>query len=204
MATITQGTAVTLDHHAMQALRFPPPSPDLVIVVHHAALRAPGDPHTQVVHMAGGVPDWMGALGEELLGPSSHPADTAARSACGRCLLAGGRMWDIVRPGALVQPGVARPLSTVYDGSDLRPWVVIGETPAGGLVAAPLNDDQQNPKWWTPVIAQRDMSFPGNNKDGQVELAHLWSLPSTLQAHGRVGVAGRSVVEIAVRDYFNL
>lgn len=204
MATIMQGAAVTLNHQAMQALRFPPPSSDLVIVVHHAALRAPGDRHTQVAHLVGGAPDWMGALGEDLLGPSSLPVDTTARSACGRCLLTGGRMWDILRPGALVQPGVARPMSTVYDGSDLRPWVVVGETAAGDLVAAPLNDAQQNPKWWTPVIAQMDMNFPGNNKDGQVELAHLWTLPGTLAADGCVEVAGRPAVEAAVRNYFNL
>lgn len=204
MATIAQGTAVTLNPQAMKALRYPPPSPDLVIVVHHAALRAPRDGHTQVAHLESGVPDWMGALGEDLLSPSSLPADTAARSACGRCLLTGARMWDIVRPGAMVQPGVMRPMSTIYDGSDLRPWVVIGETAAGNLVAAPLNDAQQNPKWWTPVIAQSRMSFPGNNKDGQVELAHLWSLPSTLRAVGGVEMAGRPAVEVAVRDYFRL
>ena len=113
-------------------------------------------------------------------------------------------MWDIVRPGALVRPGFTRPMSTVYDGSDLRPWIVIGETVSGDLIAAPLNDAQQNPKWWTPVIAEHDMSFPGNNKDGQVELAHLWTLPGALSAHGRAEVAGRPSVEAAIRDYFDL
>jgi hypothetical protein len=95
-------------------------------------------------------------------------------------------------------------MSTVYDGSDLRPWIVVGETAAGDLVAAPLNDAQQNPKWWTPIITQVDMSFPGNNKDGQVELAHLWTLPGALAADGRVEMAGRPPVEAAVRNYFSL
>jgi len=129
------------------------------------------------------------------------PADAGARALCARRLLVGSRVWEVVNPGLLVVDGVPRPLSTVYDGSDLRPWIIIGETTSGDPVAVPLNEPT-NPKWWTPLIAQADMSFPGNNKSAQVELAHLWTFPSGIQAEGSVLPAGRVAVEAAIRGYF--
>ena len=106
-----------------------------------------------------------------------------------------------MREGGLLgdpQPG---PLSTVYDGSDRRPWVVVGETILGELIVVPLNE-ASNPKWWTPVIAQVHMRFPGNIKDGQVELAHAWTVPGDLAAEGEVLTAGRGAVERAIAEYY--
>ena len=83
-----------------------------------------------------------------------------------------------------------RPLSTVYAGSDLRPWVVVGETEAGALLAAPLNEPS-NPKWWTPIVSQAEMGFSGNVKDSQVELAHIWTIPADTATEGRVSAIRR-------------
>lgn len=189
---------------AMASLRFAPPTEELFVIPHAAALRAPGDRHTQVAAFDDDGLVWIGALGEDLLSISQAAARSTARSDCASRLLQGSRLWEIVRPGALLTTGSPRPMSTVYDGSDLRPWVVLGETASGELVAAPLNDDQTNPKWWTPVIAQGDMRFIGNIKNGQVELAHLWSLPSSLGAEGSVLPAGRTGVQDSIRNYFGL
>lgn len=204
MASIQPGTSVRLDAGAMAALAFPPPSDDLVVIVHKAALKAPFDRHTQVAHLANGDADWMGALGEDMLSPLPGPSTAGARATCGALLLAGSRLWDVVRPGALLQPGRAHPMSTVYDGSDLRPWVVLGETTGGDLIAAPLNDPKGNPKWWTPVIPQVCMTFAGNLKNAQVELAHLWTLPSVTATEGTVDPTGRPVVVAAMNKYFDL
>ena len=106
----------------------------------------------------------------------------------------------MVRPGALLVSDAPRAPSTIYGGSDRRPWIVIGETDTGDLIAAPLND-ASNPKWWTPVVARTALSFPGNVKDSQVELAHAWSLPAQVAAIGEVAAIGRAAVERAVPAY---
>lgn len=144
---------------------------------------------------------WLGALGEDLLETAAGPADAGARALCAKRLLVGSRLWEVVNPGLLVVDGAPRPLSTVYDGSDLRPWIIVGETAGADPIAVPLNE-ASNPKWWTPVIAEADMSFPGNCKSAQVELAHLWTLPNAIQAEGSVLPAGRGAVEAAIRGYF--
>jgi len=205
MATIAPGTAVVLSATAMSSLLYPPPTPEVFVIAHAAALRAPGNPHTQVAAFARTGLVWIGALGEELLSVSpGTPERSRARRECAAGLLQGNRLWDIIKPGSLLVSGAPRPMSTVYDGSERRPWVVIGGTTAGDLIAAPLNDAQSNPKWWTPVISRGDMSFPGNNKDGQVELAHLWTLPSTTLTEGTVYTTGWHGVERAIKDYFDL
>lgn len=79
--------------------------------------------------------------------------------------------------------------------------MVVGETILGELIVVPLND-ARNPKWWTPVIAQIHMRFPGNIKDGQVELAHAWTAPGALVARGEVLAAGREAVERAIEGYY--
>ncbi len=201
VATLPAGTIVDLSEFAAEALRFLPPDGDLVVVVHPSALRAPHDRHTQVAHVEAGEPTWLGALGEDLLVPVSAPPDPAARSACAARLLRGSRLWDVVRPGALLQPDVRGPLSTVYAGSDLRPWVVIGETDGGEPIAVPLND-ATNPKWWTPVVRRTALRFPGNLKDAQVELAHAWTLPAGVAGVGDLLPVGTREVEAAIRAYF--
>jgi hypothetical protein len=200
MATLPPGTPVDLTEYASEVLRFPPPDGDLVVVVHPAALRATWDAHTQVARIEGGELAWLGALGEDMLVTLDAPPAPGARAAMGRALLRGDRLWEVLRPGSLLVPEAPRPPSTIYGGSDRRPWIVLGETDGGDLVAAPLND-ASNPKWWTPVVPRTALSFPGNVKDSQVELAHAWSLPATLPAIGEVTAIGRAAVERAVLAY---
>jgi hypothetical protein len=200
VATLPPGTAVDLTEYAGDVLRFPPPDGDLVVVVHPAALRATWDGHTQVARFDEDGLTWLGALGEDMLVALDEPDDPAARAACARCFLRGTRLWEVLRPGALLLPDAPRAPSTIYGGSDRRPWIVVGETDVGDPIAAPLND-ASNPKWWTPVVPRAALAFPGNVKDAQFELAHTWSLPVTIAAVGEVTAIGRGAVERAVLAY---
>jgi hypothetical protein len=203
MATIRSEMGVALTERATRSLRFLPPQPELTVVVHQDALRAPNSQHTQVACIVNDEPVWLGALGEDLLAPTNGAVYGNARALCARRFLCGAQLWGIVKPGLLVHDHIPRPLSTVYDGSALRPWVVIGETQSGMLIAVPLND-RTNPKWYTPPLAQAQMSFPGNNKDAQVELAHVWSLPAHIQKEGVVLPSGICVLEASIRRYFDI
>jgi len=200
LATLPPGTIVDLTEHAAEVLRFLPPDGDLVVVVHPSALRAAWSAHTQVAQLNEDGLAWLGALGEDMLVTLDVPPDDAARSVCAACFLRGARLWEIVRPGALLVEGAPTAPSTVYAGSERRPWIVIGEADTGDLLAAPLND-AGNPKWWTPVVPRTALSFPGNVKDSQVELAHVWSVPASVPSVGAVAPAGRGAVERAVRTY---
>ena len=200
MATLPPGTIVDLSEHAAEVLRFQPPDGDLVVVVHPSALHAARSAHTQVAHLSELGLAWMGALDEGLLVALDAPPDPDARADCAACFLRGARLWEVVRPGVLLVPDAPRAPSTVYAGSDLRPWIVLGETDTGDLLAAPLND-AANPKWWTPVVPRVALSFPGNVKESQVELAHVWSLPSAIASVGEIAPFGRGAVERAVRAY---
>lgn len=202
MATLSAGTRVMIAEMAAVSLRFPPPpDSELTVVAHPASLSAPHDPHTQVAAIVHDELIWLGALGEDLLERVDAPRDSGARAVCADRFLVGGRLWEVVRPGLLVADGGPRPLSTVYDGSELRPWVIVGETILGEPIAVPLGD-ARNPKWWTPVITQTHLHFPGNIKDGQLELAHAWTLPADVGTDGSVLSAGRSAVEKAIERYF--
>jgi len=200
VATLPAGTAVDLTEHASEILRFPPPDGDLVIVVHPAALRASWDGHTQVAQHTNDGLTWLGALGEDMLVTLDAEPDPDARTACAQRYLRGPRLWQVVRPGALLLPGAPREPSTIYAGSDRRPWVVIGETDTADPIAAPLND-ATNPKWWTPLVPRAALAFPGNVKDAQLELAHAWSLPATIAPVGEVTSLGRDAIERAIRAY---
>ncbi|MDF1522185.1 MAG: hypothetical protein P1P87_05125 [Trueperaceae bacterium] len=200
MATLPPGTIVDLSEYAAEVLRFLPPDGGLVVVVHPSALRATGSAHTQVAQLGEDGLAWLGALDEGMLVTLDEPPDPDARAACAACFLRGERLWEVVRPGALRVAEAPKAPSTVYAGSELRPWIVLGETDTGDLLAAPLND-ASNPKWWTPVLPSAALSFPGNVKDAQVELAHVWSLPASIPSVGAVTPAGRGAVEREVRAY---
>lgn len=200
MATLPPGTVVDLSEHAAEVLRFLPPDGDLVVVVHPSALHAPRSAHTQVAHLSEVGLSWLGALDESMLVTLDVLDDPDARAYCAPCFLQGARLWEVVRPGSLLVPDAPRSSSTVYSGSDQRPWIVIGETDTGDLLAAPLND-ASNPKWWTPVVPRVALSFPGNVKESQVELAHAWSLPAAMASVGEVAPLGRGAVERAIRAY---
>ena len=204
MATLPPGTPVDLTEYASEVLRFPPPDGDLVIVVHPAALRASSSPHTQVAQFDGGALTWLGALSEELLVTLDADPDPGARAACAKHFLRGARLWEVVRPGGLFVADAQREPTweptTVYGGSALRPWIVVGETDAGNIIAAPLND-ASHPKWWTPVVPRTALAFPGNVKDAQVELAHFWSLPAAIASVGTVLPIGRGALEKAIEAY---
>ena len=200
MATLAPGTIVDLTEAAAEALRFPPPDGDLVVVVHPSALRARFDAHTQVARFEGDDLAWLGAMGEDMLVTLDEDPDPGARAACAERYLLGERLWQIVRPGALVVPDAQRAPSSIYGGSDRRPWLVLGETDLGDLLAAPLNE-ASNPKWWTPVVPRAALAFPGSVKDAVVELAHVWSLPASLERLGELTPLGRGAVERAVHAY---
>ena len=171
-----------------------------MIVVHPAALRARWDAHTQVAQFVRDELTWVGALDEGMLVTLDAPSDPGARPALARRFLRGERLWQLVRPGALQRPGAPRAPSTVYAGSERRPWIVIGETDLGDPIAAPLNDPS-NPKWWTPIVPRAALAFAGTSKDAQLELAHAWSLPADVEAIGEVTALGRAAIERALRDY---
>jgi len=201
VATIPPGTIVDLSEHASEVLRFVPPDGDLVVVVHPAALSARWDTHTQVAQIVEGWLTWLGALGEAMLVTlDDAPPDPDARATCAHGMLRGERLWQIVRPGALLLPDAPHEPSSVYAGSDRRPWVVIGETDLGDPIAAPLNE-ASNPKWWTPVVPRAALAFPDSVKDAQLELAHLWSLPADVMSIGEVTDVARGAIERAVEAY---
>ena len=200
LATLPPGTIVDLSEYASEMLRFLPPDGDLVVVVHQLALRASWNAHTQVAHVGADGLTWLGALGEDLLVTINAEPDSSARTASAASFLRGTRLWEVVRPGGLLVPDAPRTLSTIYAGSDRRPWIVVGETDTADIIAAPLND-AENPKWWTPIVPRTALSFDGNVKDSQVELAHAWSLPAGVATVGSVMAAGRGAVERAIREY---
>ncbi len=200
MANLPPGTPVDLTEFAAEMLRFGPPDGDLVIVVHPAALRAPRDAHTQVAQVVHGRLTWLGALAEDLLVTLDAPPEEDARAACAEAFLIGARLWEVVRPGSLLAPDAPPSASGVYRGSVERPWVVVGATDDGDLVAAPLTD-AANPKWWAPVLPRTSLSFPGNIKDSQVELAHVWSLPRSIPSIGQVLPVGHAAIERAILAY---
>ncbi len=200
MASIAVGTAVTLTAQARAVLRYQPGDGVLRVVVHPGSLRAPQSPHTQVAAFTDRQLTWLGALGEDLLERAGDATEAGARADLADCLLRGDRLWEIVCPGPLVRGQGARPLSTIYQGTQ-RPWLVLGEAANGWLIAAPLNQ-ASNPKWYAPVVPQTALFFPGNAKDSQVELAHAWTLPPSLPNEGVLLPDGIDLLQDAVWDYY--
>jgi len=199
MATLPPGTEVELRPDALGRLSFPPPEDALLLIaVHEGALKAPGSPHTQLIGLRYGDLVWAGALGEHLLRVVSEGGGDP-RQLLGDAVGAGPRLWDVVWPEELLVNPERGPLSTLYRGD--RPWVVIGAVTGGDLLAAPLND-ATNPKRFTPLLARDEVRMPGSSKDSQLELAHVWTLPSSLGAVGSVLPAARSRLLRALRDYF--
>lgn len=201
MATLPPDTRVDLAASERQKLTFPPaPATELAIGVHPDALKAGNrNQLTQVVGVIGSSLVWTGAIDEAML--ARRPDGLSdARNLIRARLLSGSTLWSIVRPGLLTAPSVRRPLLTIYDGD--RPWIVIGEVDGRSFLGVPLNKPS-NPKWFTPVIPERDLDFAGS-KTSQVELAHLWSLPSSSQSIGNLTSWGRQALEPKVRRYFQL
>ena len=199
MPTLLPGTEVAIRHEALRRLSFPPPDGSVVLVaVHEAGLLARQSPHTQLLGFSGGDLSWAGALSEALLNVKSAGGGDP-RILLGEAIGTGPRLWDVVWPGELVSDPHHGPLATTYQGE--RPWVVIGGTSEGDLLAAPLNE-AGNPKWYTPLLAQEEVLMPGSSKDAQLELAHLWSLPQSIGAVGSVAPTARGRVMEALRSYF--
>jgi hypothetical protein len=199
MPIFPPGTEVAIRREALRRLSFPPPEGSVILVaVHEAGLLAKQSRHTQLLGFSGGDLSWAGALSELLLEVKSEGGGDP-RMLLGEAVGIGPRLWDVVWPGELVSDPAAGPLATTYQGE--RPWVVIGGTWAGDLLAAPLNE-AGNPKWYTPLLAQEEVLMPGSSKDAQLELAHLWSLPGSLAAVGSVDPTARERVLAALRGYF--
>jgi hypothetical protein len=197
MATLPPGTQVSIRPEALRRLSFPPPEDaELLVAIHPAALKSPRNPHTQLVGFVWGELAWAGALGEGLLDVVSHDGGDP-RQLLAEAVATGERLWDVVWPGKLVPGG--GPLSTVYQGE--RPWVVVGETASGDILAAPLNE-AANPKWYTPLLSRHEVLMAGSCKDAQLELAHLWSFPSSAGAVGAVAPTARPRILEALNSYF--
>jgi hypothetical protein len=169
-----------------------------LVGVHDAALKAPESPHTQLLGFQFGELVWAGAVSETLLEVETEDGGDP-RQLLGEAIGSGPRLWDVVWPGELMCGGERRLRSTAYQGE--RPWVVIGQTTSGDLLAAPLNE-AGNPKWYTPLLAREEVLMPGSSKDAQLELAHLWSLPASLASVGSVSASGRARVLEALKIYF--
>ena len=199
MPTLPPGTEVALRPEALRRLSFPPPVGSVVLVaVHEAGLLARQSPHTQLLGFSGGELTWAGALSEVLLQVRSEGGGDP-RMLLGESMGLGSRLWDVVWPGELVLDPARGPLATTYQGE--RPWVVLGVTADGDLLAAPLNE-AGNPKWYTPLLAREEVHMPGSSKDAQLELPHLWSLPQSLAAVGAVAPAARHRILEDLRKYF--
>ena len=199
MPTLPPGTEVAIRPEFLRRLSFPPPERSVVLVaVHEAGLQARQSRHSQLLGFCGGDLSWAGALSEVLLEVKSEGGGDP-RQLLGEAVGTGPRLWDVVWPGELVSDPGRGPLATTYQGE--RPWVVIGITVEGDLLAAPLNE-AGNPKWYTPLLAREEVQMPGSSKDAQLELAHIWSLPQSLGAVGSVAQTARETVMNALRSYF--
>jgi hypothetical protein len=160
---------------------------------------ARSSPHTQVIELDGTAILWVGAVGEDLLTQRDAPRRPDARKLLGSLLLDGSRNWELIAPGRLLSDWIHRHLSTVYEGD--RPWLVVGALANRDLVAVPLND-ASNPKWYAPVIQRADVLMPGSTKDSQVELAHMWSFPSSVPAIGRLAPAAVNAIQQVLIGYY--
>jgi len=199
MPTLPPGTEVEIRPQALRRLTFPPPGGSVVLVgIHEAGLLVRHSPHTQLLGFTAGELSWAWALSESLLEVKSAGGGDP-RMLLGEAIGTGPRLWDVVWPGELVLDPDRGPLATTYQGE--RPWVVVGITPGGDLLAAPLNE-AGNPKWYTPLLAQDEVLMPGSSKDAQLELAHLWSLPRSVGAVGSVAETARARILEDLRAYF--
>lgn len=197
MATIPEGTAVSLDTQATGELTYPPSGQDLIIVVHPGALRAAHNRLTQVAEIDGGAITWAGSLDEGLLTPAPNTTQ-GVRNLLSQSLLRGVRQWSIIRPGFLRKPGVVRK-DTVYQGD--RPWIVVGELASGALLGMPLNEDDGNRAVYNHLIDASALNIP-NAKPSKLELNHLWSFPTTCSAVALLAQSARSAAAAAVRNYY--
>lgn len=199
MPTLRPGTEVAIRPEALRRLAFPPPEVCVLLVaVHEAGLLSRSSPHTQLLGFSGGDLGWAGALSEGLLDVRSEGGGDP-RLLLGEAIGAGPRLWDVLWPGELVKSPERGALGTIYQGE--RPWVVVGVTAWGDLLAAPLNE-AGNPKWYTPVLAKEEVLMPGSSKDAQLELAHLWSFPRSLGSVGSVAPHAREGILSSLKNYF--
>jgi hypothetical protein len=202
LATIEPGRQVELGPRELARLVYRPPETDsLWIAVHPNALRA--GPRSRLTLVAATDPSdeitWVGAVDEQMLRPLPARRPAVRRSLRDR-LLVGKRLWTVVFVRGLVVGDPWRPYLTVYAGS--RPWVVLGELAGGELLAVPLNDAHDNPKWYTPVVARGDIWMKGSTKDAQLELAHLWSLDPDVRTVGQIAPRAREAVGQDVWRYY--
>lgn len=198
MPTLTPGTVVSIRPEVVDRFVFPPPeSAVLLIGVHEAALKASVSTHTQLLGFDHGELAWAGALSEHVLEVVAEGGGDP-RQLLGEAICCGPRLWDLIWPGELTTRRGEDHRSTAYQGE--RPWVVIGETSRGDLLAAPLNENT-NPKWFTPLVHREEVLMAGSSKDAQLELAHLWSFPASLPAVGSITDSAKERVSEALVAY---
>jgi hypothetical protein len=196
MATIPEGTRVSLDPQASEAFTYPPHSPALIIAVHPGALQAKQNRLTQVVEVDGADIIWTGSIDEGLLSilPSSPQK---LRKLLGQNLLRGVNLWSIIRPGPLRKPGSALN-DTVYQGD--RPWIVVGELASGALLAMPLNEYDGRRAIYNHPIDAGALNIPGA-KPSKLELNHLWSFPPC-SAVANLSQIAHVEAAAAIRKYY--
>jgi hypothetical protein len=198
VARIMPNARVVMKSAAMRTLRFPPPSPELVIAVHRAALRATGNTLTLAAHVSHASITWVGAVDERMLDVAEGTASEDARKLISTCLVTGPCLWHCIAPGPLLAVPSAGP-TTVYGGS--RPWLVVGRLETGVVLAVPVNDARGQEKWYAPHIPAGALPTP-EAKDSQIELAHLWSLPAGWRDIGILEAGQRSALGEAVKKYY--
>lgn len=199
MPVLDPGTVVAIRPEAVDRFLFAPPDGTvLLIAVHEAALNSPESTHTQLLGFDQGELVWAGALSEHVL-EVVETGGGGPRQLLSEAIGCGTRLWDVIWPGELMTGAGRDPRSTTYQGE--RPWVVVGETSSGDLLAAPLNEDT-NPKWFTPLVYREEVLMTGSSKDAQLELAHVWSFPSSVAAVGSLAGSARERILEALKAYF--
>ena len=199
MPVLAPGTVVSIKPETQDRLLFTPPEGAVLLVaVHEAALKAPESTHTQLLGFDMGDLTWAGAMSEHVLVVREEGGGDP-RQLLGEAVGSGSRLWEVIWPGELTAGGARDPRSTIYQGE--RPWVVIGETSNGDLLAAPLNEDT-NPKWFTPLVYRDEVLMAGSCKDAQLELAHVWSFPASTATLGSVAESAQIRISEALATYF--
>lgn len=201
MASIQPGTFVTVLQGEAAKLNFPPPTMDVQVAVHTAAIPKSGPSQallTTLIHRSDdGAIDWIGSIDEAMLTLGRRPGATP-RQEIKPHLFQSEECWSVFYPGRLVPLTFGEQYLTIYGGD--RPWVTIGQLGDGKRLAVPLNG-VGNRKWYTPEVSQKHLLFV-QSKTSQMELPHIWSFPSSIPAVGTVANEVRNALAADCLKYF--
>jgi len=202
MSKYETGTKVTLRRECDHGLLFPPDEECELRAVEPGDGPGPSSPLTQVLGLVDGALRWAGALDENLLEFDRDDVDPrSVQAELEAALLRGKQLWSLVEPGPLRRSGDERN-DVVYQGR--RPWLVVGETASGALLAMPLNESPGEARRYQARLFAADVFFRLNrpSKPSNIELSHVWSLPSTTRNAGQLKRHRWRQIEEKVLDYF--